>query len=171
MELGRIVGAHALRGEVRVRYFGDGPRHLTDAEGVWLSPTPDASRPDYYAVTAAAPGRKGEVRMALDGVRDRTSAEALRGLLVLGEASSLEPLGEDEYYWHQLVGCEVETGDGRPVGRVAEIWETGAHDLLVVEGPSGRRQLIPTARELMTEVDLAARRIVVEAPPGLLETD
>ena len=57
---------------------------------------------------------------------------------------------------------------GTPVGTVREIWETGAHDVLVVEDSSGRRHLLSTARELMPEVDPASGRIVVEILPGML---
>ena len=95
-------------------------------------------------------------------------AQALRGLLVIAGASALEPLAEDEFYWHQLVGCTVETDAGERVGTVREIWETGAHDVMVVRDDAGRQNLIPTARELTLEIDLEGRRIVVRTLPGLL---
>ena len=55
------------------------------------------------------------------------------------------------------------------IGTVIEIWETGAHDVLVVESEGGQRHLLPTARELMPEIDLEASRIVVEDIPGLFD--
>jgi 16S rRNA processing protein RimM len=69
------------------------------------------------------------------------------------------------------VGCEVFDTEGGRVGIVREIWETGAHDVLVVDGETGGRHLLSTARELMPEVDLEARRIVVEILPGMLDAD
>jgi len=170
--LGQVVGAHALRGQVRVRYFGDGPDSLLSLSTVRLAESRDAARSDFYAVTFSGLGRKGEARLGLQGITDRGAAEELRGLLVLAEEGQLEPPEEGEYYWHQLIGCQVETHDGRPVGTVREVRETGAHDLLVVVGEDDdREQLIPTARELMTEVDLERQRIVVQAIPGLLDLD
>ena len=169
VEFGCIVGAHALRGEVRVRFFGDGPQHLLALRAVWLARQrgdPEARR---HEVLRSGTGRGGEVRLGLEGVGDRSAAEALRGLLVLGSAESLEPLGEGELYWHQLIGCRVETQAGEPVGRVREIWQTGGHDVLVVDTDDGRPVLVPTAREIMTRVDLDDRRIVIDAIPGLLE--
>jgi 16S rRNA processing protein RimM len=165
------MGAHALRGEVRVQFFGDDPDNLACAPWVWLGASradPDAER---YEVLSTGSGRGGELRLALKGVADRDAAEALRGRLVLGDPDHLNPLEEGEFYWHQLVGCEVRGTDGSLVGRVREIWETGAHDLLVVDGGDGSQLLFSTARELMPVVDLEARRVVVELLPGMLDPD
>jgi 16S rRNA processing protein RimM len=168
--LGRVVGAHALRGELRVRYLGDGPENLLAAPVVWLGEARSHEGVRRFEVERAFAGRSGEVRLGLVGVRDRDSAEDLRGLLVLGDPTRLAPLAEDEFYWHELVGCTVHTRDGRALGTVREIWGTGAHDVLVVEDASGARHLLPTSRALMPVVDLASRRIVVELVPGLLDS-
>ena len=88
---------------------------------------------------------------------------------MVGKAGALPALPEGEWYWYQVVGCRVESHDGRAIGVVRELWETGAHDVLVVEGDDGRRRLLPAARELIREVDVAGRRIVVEVIEGLLD--
>jgi 16S rRNA processing protein RimM len=122
-----------------------------------------------YAVESVAPGRRSELRVALEGVEDRDAAEALRGRRVLVEAAELEALPAGEYYAYQLVGCRVEGEDGALVGTVREIWETGGPDLLVVDGEGGREHLLPAA--LLREVDVEGRRAVVELVPGLLDGD
>jgi 16S rRNA processing protein RimM len=169
--LGRVVGAHALRGQVRVRYFGDGPDNLLGVDRVWLTESAEDPSPEPYDIVSGGSGRAGEARIGFEGVRDREAAQSLRGLLVLADEAQLDPPEEDAYYWHQLVGCGVETSEGRLIGDVVELWETGAHDVLVIENAGGRRQLIPTAREFMIEVDLERRRIVVRDVPGLLELE
>jgi 16S rRNA processing protein RimM len=169
--LGRIVGAHGLRGQVRVRYFGDGPDNLLSAEQLWLAEQSEDADPDCYSVISGGLGRGGEARVGLEGIFDRDGAQALKGLFVLANEADLPPPEEGAYYWHQLVGCRVESSEGRVIGEVVELWETGAHDVLVVRDERGRQHLLPTARELMTEVDLAQRRITVELIPGLLELD
>jgi 16S rRNA processing protein RimM len=93
----------------------------------------------------------------------------MRGADVWIEAVQLAELPAGEYWAFQLIGCEVEDGAGRSIGRVREIRSTGAQDLLVVDGAGGAEHLIPAVREWWREVDLAGRRIVVELPPGLLE--
>lgn len=168
VEIGRVVGAHALRGEIRVRYFGDGPANLLDSEFVWLGEHRDDPGARRFAVVGAGTGRGGEVRLALEGISDRNAAEALRGRLVLMDRADLAALDDDEFYWHELVGCSVATDAGEEVGVVREIWDSGRHDVLVVAGSDGRQILIPTAKEIMTGVDRAARRIVVRDIPGLI---
>lgn len=167
--LGEVVGAHGLGGELRVRVAGDGPAHLLSASVVWLgrrANDPEARR-RVVAGTAKAP--RGEVRMRLEGVDRREDVSALVGLLVMASADVLAPLPEGEFYWFELVGCRVESAGGEVIGEVREIWETGAHDVLLVEDEDGVRRLVPTAEALLEAIDLEARLIVVADLPGLLE--
>jgi 16S rRNA processing protein RimM len=157
---------------VRVRYFGDGPENILSAPRLVLAePKRGIEDPaaEEFEVERGAAGRPGEVRLALRGIRNREAAEELKGRLVTGAAEHLSPLPEGEFYWYELIGCQVQAAGGRTIGAVKEIWETGAHDVLVVERQDGGRCLIPTARALMKEVDVEAGRIVVEDLPGLFD--
>lgn len=167
--LGEIAGVHGLDGELRVRIAGDSPMHLLSIESVWVGRTATDPEARRYTVLDCGTGRGGEVRLLLDGVAKRAQAGELVGQLITAPAAALEPLPEGEFYWYELIGCGVESEAGEQVGTVREIWETGAHDVLVVKDEDGVRRLIPTAAELMKEVDLAARRIIVVDMPGLLE--
>ena len=102
---------------------------------------------------------------------DRDAAEALRGATVLVRSEDLPKLPPGDFYAYELVGCEVFTADGRSIGTVRSILETGASDVLVIEGADGGEQLVPAAEPLLQQVDQAARRIVIDAPPGLLNVD
>ncbi len=167
--LGEVVGAHGLAGELRVRITGDVPDHLLSAEVVWLgkrAKDPEAKR---RVVTGAAMAPRGEVRLRLAGVTRREDVQPLVGLVVTASPDLLPDLPEGEFYWYELVGCRVESAQGEDVGTVREIWETGAHDVLLVEDPDGVRRLVPTAEALLETIDLDARRIVVADVPGLLE--
>lgn len=167
--LGEIVGAHGLRGELRVRVAGDSGENLLAAKTLWLAPPARGAVARACSVLGGGAGRGGEVRLRLEGVADRDAAEALKGHQLSIEASALPPLPEGEFYWHELVGCAVESAAGQALGRVQAIWETGAHDVLVIVDERGLRRLVPTAPELMQQVDLAHRRIVVADLPGLLD--
>jgi 16S rRNA processing protein RimM len=167
--LGRVLGAHGIRGRLRVRWLGDGPENLLRMPEVALGRDPDDPDAPCYEVQAAEPGRPGEVRLALRGVTEREAAEALKGRLVLGAKEHLRPLGPGEHYEFELVGCRVETTEGTQVGVVREIWPTPAHDVLVVEGADGRRHLLPAAEALLRRVDVEEKRIVLELPAGLLD--
>jgi len=167
--LGRVVGAHGVRGEIRVRWLGDGPENLLRAKRVELADARglDDPAPLGCEIEGGTRGRAGEVRLALRGVEGREGAVALRGRLVLIEASALPPAPAGEVYGYQLVGCRVELPSGEHVGRVREIWDAPAHAVLVVVGDDGRDRLIPLAPALTRQVDVAARRIVIEDLPGL----
>jgi 16S rRNA processing protein RimM len=166
--LGEVIGAHGTRGELRVAIFGDGPANLLRAPELILGAPPEhADR--IVRVQSAVAGRPGEVRLTLHGVDSREAAQALAGLRVSVEPRHLEPLPSGEFYWYQLVGCAVEAHDGRALGTVRALLETGAHDVLVVEDADGQEVLLPTAGDLLREVDVARGRIVIEVPDGLLD--
>jgi 16S rRNA processing protein RimM len=167
--LGEIMGPHGLHGEVRVRIASDDPETLLGADAVWLGKSPGDPEARRYRVRGCGTGRKGEVRLRFDGVDRREAVGRLVGMLLMAPATLLPELPTGEFYWYELIGCQVEAESGEQVGRVREIWETGAHDILVVEDEDGVRRLIPTAAELMKDVDLVARRIIVVDLPGLLE--
>jgi 16S rRNA processing protein RimM len=101
----------------------------------------------------------------LEGTSTREGAEALVGWEVLAERDELGEAGEGRHYWADLEGLPVVTVAGEVVGTVTGLYETGGVDVLVVTGPRGE-SLIPLAP--YTQVDLAAKRIVVDPPEGLL---
>lgn len=169
--LGRVVGAHGLRGQLRVRYFGDGPDELLRLDHLVLAASEDDPGAVAFEVARAGPGRPGEVRIGLVGVARREAADDLCGRLVMTSPDQLEPLAPGEYYGYQLMGCRVEREDGREIGVVRDIWPAGEANVLVIEGEGGVEHLIPAAGELLREVDIEGRRIVVDVIPGLLESD
>jgi len=78
-------------------------------------------------------------------------------------------LTDDEFFHFQLVGCDVVTVSGMPVGRVTDVLETGGTDLLVVREATGHERLIPLAAAICVAVDVAGKRIQIDPPEGLLE--
>jgi 16S rRNA processing protein RimM len=161
-----VVAPHGLRGELRVRTAsGDALRSglrvrlLREGDELVLA----------SEIETARPGREGEWRLRLAGVPDRGAAEALRGATVWARARDLPKLAPGEFYQHQLLGCRVEDAQGRDLGRVRDIWQTGAPDVLVIERDSGGELLVPAAESLLREVDVARGRLVIEIPPGLLD--
>ncbi len=168
--LGCVLGAHGLRGEVRVRYFGDGPENLLSSPQLTLRR--GSAAPKSFEVLGARQGaRAGEILVRFAACEGRDAAEALRGYEVLGEVGELMELPEGEFYWYQLVGCLVETLDDQRIGRVKSLWDAGGHDLLVVEREEGGEVLIPTSQEVLREIDLEAKTLRIDAMPGLLETE
>jgi 16S rRNA processing protein RimM len=105
------------------------------------------ARREAIVVTAAPHGR-GLVLVALEGVGDRTAAEALRGARVLVPATDLPPPAADEFYYHEMVGVRVETTDGRALGAIAETFSTGTNDVWVVRDGT-HEHLIPVIADVV----------------------
>ena len=162
--IGRVAGAHGIRGWLRVVVFADGSDALKPGSVLYLEGEAEAG----FEVRQAAPGRRGgEWRGALVGGDTRDSAEVLQGKEVAAPAEALGSAGADCVWGHELIGCAVESEKGVPLGRVREIWETGASEVLVVEAADGAEHLVPAA--LLVEVDVSAQRAVVEVLPGLID--
>jgi 16S rRNA processing protein RimM len=128
--------------------------------------TGGAHRP--YRVLSAAPHGRGLLLLALDGVTDRTAAEALARARVLVPADALPPPDADEFYWREIVGFRVETTDGTPLGEIVDVFHTGTNDVWTVDG-GPREYLIPVIHDVVREIDRDRRRVVIHPMPGLLD--
>ena len=163
--VGEIVGAHALRGMLRVRPYQPAPptleagrRVLLERDGVWSE----------AHVTASGPHGRGMLLLGLDGVSDRTTADALRGVRLLARLADLPALDRDEYYHHEVLGFTVETIDGAVIGTIAAIMANGLHDVWEVRA-GAREHLIPVVADIVRTIDREARRVRIDPIPGLLD--
>lgn len=163
--LGRIAGTHALRGEVRIRLFNPDSRALDGAKSVTLR-LPDG-RMVQRALAHVRPHQQA-LLATFTGCHSIEDAESLVGAEVCVAATDLPDLGPDEVYHFQLVGMRVSTTEGRDLGSVAEVMDLPAHAVCVVRG-GGREFLIPFIDEIVRDVDIDARHLVIEPMPGLLE--
>ena len=102
------------------------------------------------------------------GITDRTAAAAFTGMRVLVHAQDLPPLGEGEFYHHEIEGFAVVTTDGRTVGTITGTFSTGTNDVWTVRDGE-REQLIPVIADVVRMIDRERRRVVIEPMPGLLE--
>jgi 16S rRNA processing protein RimM len=164
--IGEITRPHGLHGEMRVTPLTDHPERfeaVTDCV-LW-----DQARDTREPCRITGARRQGTaVLLSLAGCQTVEAAGALVGrLLALPEAEAL-PLPPGQFYPWQLEGCRVLTDDGREVGRVTRIEQSAAQDLWVVSDGT-RECLIPAVAEIVLEVDVAAGRVVIRPPAGLLE--
>lgn len=160
--VGVIVGAHGVRGAVRVKSFTEEARGLT-SYGV-LTDEAGARRFALQPVGAA----RGAVLARVDGIADRDAAEALRGTRLYAERGAFPATRENEFYLADLIGLAVETKDGAKLGRVRTIENFGAGDLIDLELAAGGSAYLPFTKAVAPLVDLAGGRIVVDPPEGLL---
>ena len=166
--VGRIGRAHGIKGEVGIdvrtdepdRRFADGATVVTDAKVA------------RTLTVASSRWHSGRLLVKFAEVPDRTAAEQLRNLLVQSEVPDDErPEDPEEYYDRDLVGLAVRTTDGAEVGEVTDVVHLPAQDLLEVRRTAGNTVLVPLVEELVPEIDLPARRVVVADRPGLLDPE
>jgi 16S rRNA processing protein RimM len=151
LEVGRIVKPHGLRGEVVVEAISNRDERFLPGSVLYVS----------GAATAIATSRRHQNRwlVRFEGIEDRTAAEALRGIVVTGDA--LASLPEDEVWVHDLIGASVSDRSGTDLGTVVAVEANPAHDILVTE----EGVLIP----IVFVVERGDGRVVVDLPEGLLQ--
>jgi 16S rRNA processing protein RimM len=169
--LARIVRPHALRGEVAAEILTDFPERLPELRRVWLS---DGRTPPRPVASLSCRLHNGQAIFLLEGSHSIDDAEKLRGLEIQVPLTERVKLGAGQYFVTDLIGCEVIESRGTvPLGRVRDVEQAGARSagtpLLAVETAAGEL-LVPFAATICTEIDLAARRIVVSLPEGLRES-
>lgn len=171
----RVGRPQGVRGEVTVHVRTDVPERRF-VPGAVLGTDPDVGT--LVLAGARLQGRTTVLR--LEGVEDREAAEGLRGVLLTAPASLAsssegsvdgehDPAETDDWALEDLVGLRCELADGTPAGTLVGLDPSPAHDLLVVEQPSGTRALVPFVRALVPVVDVAGGRVVLTPPGGLLE--
>jgi 16S rRNA processing protein RimM len=149
--LAAVAGAHGVKGELRLKLFTDSIDNLKRHPSVFV----DGVERKIESVRAASSGAVARI----EGIADRSSAEACRGSLVEVDRSSLPPLEEGEYYHSDLIGLACVDKEGRELGQVSAVENYGAGDLLEVQSSGGKRSLIPFKRDI---ADLEGDRIVLD---------
>lgn len=169
IEVGRVLGAWGVKGWIKVQPYAEQPQVLLRSRQ-WFLDAGDASptaseRRQLVDVTAAKSHGDGVVA-SLAQCADRTGAEALRGARIFVSRNAFPAAAVDEYYWVDLIGSQVINRQGEVLGTVRELLDTGAHSVLVVVADpavdAAAERLIPFVAAYIDQVDLAARRIVVD---------
>ncbi len=153
--LGRIVGAHGVRGIVRVQSHAANPDDLTAYGALG-----DETGTRRFAITVTG-HVKGLLLARVDGVEDRDGAEALRGTDLYIPRSALPPTEGEEYYHVDLLGLRAESEDGTHLGQVSAVHDHGAGPIVEIQPPDGPSALVPFTREHVPSVDIEGGRMVV----------
>jgi 16S rRNA processing protein RimM len=149
--LAAVAGAHGVKGELRLKLFTDSTENMKRYATVYVGGV-------ERKLLSVRPGPSGAVAR-IEGIGDRSAAEALRGSLVEVDRSALPPLEEGEYYHADLIGLACADRDGRELGRVIAVENYGAGDLLEVQMADGKSSLIPFRRDI---ADRQGDRIILD---------
>ena len=167
--VGRIGKPQGIRGEVTLQVRTDDP-DTRFAAGAVLHTDPPERGP---LTVAAARWQNSRLVVAFEGFEDRNAAETLRETVLQVDARTLPPPeDEDEFHDHVLRGMTAELVDGSPLGAVADVLHLPHGDVLVVRRTgSDAEVLVPFVKAMVPVVDVAARRLQVDPPEGLLDVE
>ncbi|UOO82691.1 ribosome maturation factor RimM [Uruburuella testudinis] len=155
--MGYIKGVFGVKGWLKIaantEYTDsllDYPEWQLSKDGHTLSVKPEAGK-----------AANGELQVKLEGIDDRDTAFALRGYTIEIPRAEFAPAEEDEYYWADLVGMTVVNREGITLGTVSNLMETGAHDILMINGEHGQK-LIPFVAHYIDNVDSGNNTITAD---------
>ena len=155
-----MLGSHGLRGELRCQVLTEFPERFDTTRAVFLGDPPVRYRVRRARAAGAA------VLLTLDGITTPEQAAEHRGQEVLVRLEDAVPLPEGRFYWHQVLGLEVRDEDGRVLGKVADIVETGANDVYVLR-TNGPDLLLPAIKDVILAIEPERGTMTVRLLPGL----
>lgn len=163
LAIGKVRRAHGVRGELSVAVLTEFPERFEVTEWVYLGDEYEASpyRLESYR------RHKKNLLLSLSGIDTRTEAEQFIGDYVQVPIEEAVPLPEGTYYLYELIGLDVVTTAGEPLGAVVDIIETGANDVYLVDN-GDRTVLLPAIPDVVQAIDLEQGRMVVELIDGLI---
>jgi len=164
--VGKILNTHGIKGEVKVKQITDFIDRFQVGETVYIVDSKENIIPlkvDSFRT------QKNNLLIHFEGYESIEDVESFKGMELKIKDDQLTPLDMDEYYYHEIIGCEVFTTELEKIGVVESILSPGANDVWVVRGKNGNEILLPYIDPVVKEVDVKARQILIEVMEGLIE--
>jgi 16S rRNA processing protein RimM len=165
--VGTIVNTHGIKGEARVisiTDFADERYKKGNSLFLFMSVKDEP----IELIVKSHRVHKNFDLLTFEGYEDVNQIEKFKGGLLKVPELQLGKLSKDEYYFHEIIGCLVVTDQGEEIGVVKEILTPGANDVWVIKGKGGKEQLIPYIKDVVKEIDVPTKKIVITPLEGLL---
>ena len=162
LEIGKIVNTHGLRGEVKVVPWTNTPDVFEDIEYVYVK-----GKEEKKFEISNIKYQKNNIIVKLKGLDDITDAERLKNAVLTTDREQLPELSEGEYYIEDLIGCEIFSEEGKSYGRLDDVINTGSKEIYVVKRQGMKDLLIPVIDEVVLNIDIEAKKIIVRLMEGL----
>ncbi|WP_042456330.1 ribosome maturation factor RimM [Neobacillus dielmonensis] len=165
--VGKIVNTHGVKGEVRIISKTDFPEQRYQPGNKLFLFLPKAQAPIELTVKSHRTHKNFDL-LVFEGYENMNEVEKFKeGILKVPE-SQLTDLEEDEFYFHEIIGCRVVTTSGNEIGKITEILTPGANDVWVVKDAHGKEVLIPYIQDVVQKVDVQEKLVTIEPMEGLL---
>jgi 16S rRNA processing protein RimM len=165
--VGKIVNTHGVRGEVRVISRTDFPEERYQAGSTLYLFSEKGGEPVELTVDSHRKHKNFDL-LTFEGFHDISQVEPFKNGILKVNETQLGDLEEGEFYFHEIIGCKVMTRDGDEIGNIKEILTPGANDVWVVKAAKGKEVLIPFIDDVVKEIDVENKLIVIEPMEGLL---
>ena len=163
LKIGKITKPIGFKGRLKVVSYIESPQILDSLQEIFIKCSD--RNPVNYGVRYVSYSRKS-ISLELAGVNDTDAARSFIDCDVFVPADRLEKLPEGEYYWHDIIGLTVFTKDGRELGKIDQVFETGSNDVYVCTG--GEREiLLPAIEDVVMEIDIDQGIMIVDLLEGL----
>ena len=163
--IGKVLKPHGVKGEIKIEPLTDYPERFRDLRRLFLTSPHGQSK--ECAVRSARYAGVNPL-LLLEGYDTPEKVRTIAAWLLQIPEEEAVPLPEGRYYWFELMGMDVVTEAGEKLGRIVDIFETGSNDVYVVK--SGKKEIyLPALKQVIRQVDRAAKRMVIHVVDGLLE--
>lgn len=166
--VGKIVNTQGIKGELKVLLQTDFPETRFQKGNKLVLIDPD-KKTELIVEVEFGRLQKTTYIVKFVGFNDINLVEKYKGWMLKVPASALLELEDDQYYYHEIIGCTVVTEDGETLGTVTDILTPGANDVWVVTRPLGKPVLLPVIDDVVLNVDVAAKKILVYIMEGLID--
>ena len=168
MSIGEIVAPHGLKGDIRIKPSSDFPERFTNPGKRWIQKTNELPSEIILMKGKLIPGKSIYV-ISIEGVSSRSAAEKIIGWNLVIPIDSRPELSNDEYHYFDLIGLEVRRGGKKVlIGHVTDLIK-GGNDILEIELMEGKKVLVPFVTEIVPEIEIKEKWLLINPPPGLLE--
>jgi 16S rRNA processing protein RimM len=161
--VGAVTGVRGVKGDLRIKSFTAEPQNIA-----CYGPLFDKTGNVVYELEVTGQA-KGQLIGRIGGTQDRTAAEKLKGLQLFVSRDNLPATDDNEYYFSDLVGLNVEDTEGKDLGTVCAVENFGAGDVLEVVGVVNGGLMVPFTKETVPKVDIQNGIIVIDPPDGIFD--
>ncbi len=163
LEVGKIVNTHGLKGEVKIVTWTDYPEVFEDLEYVFAKKKTEEIKLNLKNIKY----QKNNIIAKFSEINSIEEAETFKNCVLTAERDMLGELPEGVYYIADLIGCEVFSDEGENLGKISDVFNTGANDIYAVSAPQRKDMLIPVTDDTVKSVDIENKKVIVHLIEGL----
>ena len=167
LKVGKIVNTHSLKGEIKVisstdfeeERFKKGSKLLITRGNQLIR----------EVVVQSYRNHKNFLLVKFEGIDSVEEAEKLKNLQIKIDSDEVGELEENEFYFHQIIGCEVFDENDKNLGEIIDILTPGANDVWFIKGENGKEILIPYIEDVVKKIDIISKKVNIEVMEGLID--